>query len=330
MSRWLGLSLAAIAVAAIFAGCGGEEEEPGTASPAATPVRTGTAAVTATLHPTGTATAGRSDGIPTVPPPVVTQPAPSPTPQPSPTVEPTEELRQPVWTVSQVSGAAAVDIVLDDGLGSSSTIASVDPELVQWENWGVQAAADLNADGIQDVIVFHFTGGAHCCSEYMVFRDTYTGILLDDWFSLGNGGIVGVEDLDGDGVPELEGWDDRLAYFADQPYVASPSLPLVLCRTAEGKYTDCTAQFPERMQAAADEFEASLSDAVQRQASDEEKRSYALGLVTAYLLLAPTDEAWNKVASLCPECKDWLLQNQAELENRLAYVPPAPPMEAPQ
>ena len=83
------------------------------------------------------------------------------------------------------------------------------------------------------------------------------------------------------------------------------------------------------MQEAADDFEAALSDAVQRQASDEEKRSAALGLVTAYLLLAPTDEGWLKVRSLCPECEDWLLQNQAELENRLAYVPPAPPIEPP-
>jgi hypothetical protein len=327
MRRWLRLSIAAIAVAAVFAGCGGGEEESGTASPTASPVRTGTPAVTATVA----VTARPSDGIPTVPAPVVTRQPSSPTVQPSsPTPEPTEEIRQPEWTVSQVSGAATVDIVLDDGLGHAYTVASVDPEVVQWENWGVQFAADFDADGVGDVMVFHFTGGAHCCFEYLILRETAAGIVLDDYFSLGNGGIGGVEDLDRDGIPELEGSDDRLAYFPDLSFAASPSLPLVLCRTAEGKYTDCTAQFPERMQAAADEFEASLSDAVQRQASDEEKRSYALGLVTAYLLLAPTDEGWNKVASLCPECKDWLLQNQAELENRLAYVQPGPPIEAPQ
>jgi hypothetical protein len=83
------------------------------------------------------------------------------------------------------------------------------------------------------------------------------------------------------------------------------------------------------MQEAADAFEAALSDAVQRQASDEEKRSATLGLVAAYLLLAPTDEGWTKAGSLCPECSDWLMQNKGELENRLAYVPPAPPMQPP-
>ncbi len=223
-----------------------------------------------------------------------------------------------------------VDIVLEDGLGNTHTIVSVDPQWTQLESWDVEFVQDLDADGIQDVIVIHFTGGAHCCFEYLVFSEGPDGIQLGDWFSLGNDAIGTVEDLDGDGIPELDASDDRLAYFPDLSYAASPSLPLVLCRTGEGTYADCTILFPDRMQAAADAFEAALSDAVQRQASDEEKRSAALGLVTAYLLMAPTDEGWTKVGSLCPECEDWLLQNQGELENRLAYVPPAPPMQPPQ
>ena len=222
-----------------------------------------------------------------------------------------------------------VDIVLEDGLGNTHTIVSVDPQWTQFESWDVEFVEDLDADGVQDVIVIHFTGGAHCCFEYLVFSEGPGGIQLDDWFSLGNDAIGTVEDLDGDGVPELDASDDRLAYFPDLSYAASPSLPLVLCRTGEGTYAECTILFPDRMQAAADAFEAALSDAVQRQASDEEKRSAALGLVTAYLLLAPTDEGWSKVRSLCPECEAWLLQNQGELENRLAYVPPAPPMQPP-
>ena len=205
--------------------------------------------------------------------------------------------------------------MLDDGLGNAYSVASVDPQIAEFENWGVQFAADLEADGVQDVIVFHFTGGAHCCFEYLVFSEGPDGIQLDHHFSLGNGGIGAVEDLDGDGVPELDGSDDRLAYFPDLSYAASPSLPLVLCRTGEGTYTDCTILFPDRMQAAADAFEAALSDAVQRQGSDEEQRSATLGLVAAYLLLAPTDEGWTKAGNLCPECSDWLMQNSEELED---------------
>ena len=168
----------------------------------------------------------------------------------------------------------------------------------------MQFAADLDADGVGDVLVFHFTGGAHCCFEYLAFRETSAGIELDHWFSLGNGGIGGVEDLDSDGIPELEGFDDRLAYFPDLSYAASPTLPLVLCRTGEGTYTDCTILFPDRMQAAADAFEAALSDAVQRQASDEEKRSATLGLVAAYLLLAPTRRRVAQGGEPVPRMRD--------------------------
>jgi hypothetical protein len=318
MHRWVSLGIAAIAVAVMLAACG-EEEEAGTASPTATPARTAAPAATKTA----TATAQPSTPTPTV---VAATPTPRP---PAPTPEPTPQAQQPQWSVSEVPSGTQVDVVLEDGLGNAHTIVSVDPQWTQLERWGVDSVADLDADGVQDVLVFHFTGGAHCCSEYLVFSEGPGGIQQDDYFSLGNGGIVGVEDLDGDGIPELDAWDDRLAYFVDLSYAASPSLPLVLCRTGEGTYADCTILFPDRMQAAADEFEAQLSDAVQRQASDEEKRSPALGLVTAYLLLAPTDEGWLKVRSLCPECETWLLQNQGELEKRLAYVPPAPPMEPP-
>jgi hypothetical protein len=46
--------------------------------------------------------------------------------------------------------------------------------------------------------------------------------------------------------------------------------------------------------------------------------------------MAPTDEGWLKVRNVCPDCETWLLQNQEELDNRLAYVPPAPPLVPPQ
>jgi hypothetical protein len=329
MRRWLSLGIAAIAVAAMLAGCAGEEKA-GTPSPTATAVRTASPTVTAALEATGTATAGRSEGIPTVPAPVVTQSptpqAPTPTPQaPTPTPEPpTPEARQPQWTVSRLSSEGQVQILLEDGLHNTYTVAVVDPEIAQFENWDVDFVADLDADGVEDVIVLHYTGGAHCCFEYWIFSEGPSGIQMDDAFTLNNGGIGEVKDLDGDGVPELDCSDDRLAYFPDLSFADSPFLPLVLCRSADGTYHDCTPQFPARLEQSAADYEQALSDAVQRQGEDYEKRSPALGLVASYIRLGRDDEGWNKVASLCPECENWLMQNYDELENRLSLVQPQP------
>jgi hypothetical protein len=213
--------------------------------------------------------------------------------------------------------------VVEDGVNTYA-IATIDPQWTQLEKWDIEFVADVNADGIVEAIAGHYTGGAHCCFEYLIFSEGPGGIQLDDWFSLGNGGIGSVKDLDGDGVPELEGSDDRLAYFTDLGFVGSPFLPLVLCRSADGTYSDCTTRFPDKLRESADEFEGHLRDAVQRQAEELEKRYAALGLLASYMRLGMDDEGWSRVRSLCPECGDWLMQNLGELEERLRYVPPEP------
>ena len=315
----------ALLLAVGLAACA-EEEEAGTASPTATPARTVTSAVTktpqATATPVATKTATATAQPSTLTPTVI---AATPTPRPAaPTPEPTQQVRQPIWTISQLSGAGQVQIVLEDGLNDAYTVASVDPEVVQWEKWNIESVADLNGDGLVEVIVRHFTGGAHCCFEYVFFSEGPEGIRLDDSFSLGNGAIGTIEDLDGDGVPELDGSDDRLAYFPDLSFAGSPFLPLVLCRSADGTYHDCTPQFSERLEVSAQEFEGYLMDAVQRQAGEEEKRSAALGLLASYMRLDRDDEGWDKVRGLCPECEEWLRQNFGELEQRVRYQHPEP------
>ncbi|KPK22014.1 MAG: hypothetical protein AMJ76_01180, partial [Dehalococcoidia bacterium SM23_28_1] len=167
------------------------------------------------------------------------------------------------------------------------------------------------------------TGGAHCCFEYLVFSEAPEGIHLDDWFSIGNATITDIVDLDGDGVPELQTYDDRLAYFPNLCYACSPFLPLVLCRSVQDVYYDCTPQFPELFEAAAEEFEGRLRDAVQQQMEDYEKRSSALGLRASYLRIGLVEEGWSSIQSLCPECNVWLSDNFSDLQERLSWVQPS-------
>jgi hypothetical protein len=326
MRRWLRLGVAAIAVAALLGACGGEEEAPATVT--ATPTSRATVTSEATVTPKATAMSTptpRATATPraTLAPKATATPTPTPTP-----AAPTPQVRQPSWSVSQIPGEGQVQIVVEDGV-NTYTVASLDPEWTQFDKWDIEFVADVNADGIVEAIAGHYTGGAHCCFEYLIFSETPSGIQLDDWFSLGNGGIRAVEDLDGDGIPELDGSDDRLAYFPDLPFAASPFLPLVLCRSADATYSDCTPQFPRKLQGSADEFEGQLRDAVQGQAEEIEKRYAALGLLASYMRLGMGDEGWSRVRGLCPECEGWLRQNLGELEQRLRLVQPAPPIQPP-
>jgi hypothetical protein len=232
-----------------------------------------------------------------------------------------QQVVTPTWTIYELSRAGQVEIVLEDGV-NAYTIASVDPETSQHELWDIEFVADVNADGVDDAIVRYFTGGAHCCFEYLVFSEAPEGIHLDDWFSIGNATVADVVDLDGDGVPELQTRDDRLAYFPDLCYACSPFLPLVLCRSAQAAYYDCTPQFPQLLESSAQAFEGQLRKAIQEQLGEYETRSSALGLLASHLRMGLALEGWSSVEGLCPECKAWLLENSSDLQERLNWVQP--------
>jgi hypothetical protein len=286
--KWLAALLVPLALLTLATACQ-EEEEAATATPSPAAVVTPT-------------------------------PQATPSPQATPTLTPepsTQGVRQPVWTISQPSSAGQVQIVLEDGL-NAYTIASLDPEIAQSVRWEIAFVADVNADGLDDAIVNYYTGGAHCCFVYLIFSEGPSGIQLIDSFSLDNAVIKAVKDLDGDGVPELETWDDRLAYFPDLSFAVSPVLPLILCRSTQHIYYDCTPHFPEVLENSAEEVEGRLRDAVQRQLGEEVKRSEALALLATYLRLRMDEEGWSKVRSLCPECEGWLMENLGELERCLS------------
>ncbi len=293
-ARTVCASLMLAALLAFAVACGSEDEVPPTLTReavGATPARTSTAEP-ATSVPTST--------------PVATS-----TPVPAP-------LAQPDWAVRQELAEDKLYVLLEDGLSPDAYVmAADDPEALQFEHWDVAFAVDTDGDGRQEAIVLHFTGGAHCCSEYLIFGSGSDGVRLLDKFSLGNDAIADIEDLDGDAVPELIAFDDRLAYFADLSYADSPSLPLVLCRSAEGPYYDCTPDFPRFLRNDADDYEGRLQEAVAGQYSDEEMHSAALALYFSYLRLGMAEEGQRRVESLCPGCWQWLSQNGAAVEERL-------------
>lgn len=91
---------------------------------------------------------------------------------------------------------------------------------------------DINGDGIPDVIVDYFSGGAHCCSQYAVFSLGKKLKLLDVLY--GEHSDFEFKDLDSDGKYEAIGRDWTFAYW-NTSFAGSPA-PEVILRWKSGRY----------------------------------------------------------------------------------------------
>jgi hypothetical protein len=106
---------------------------------------------------------------------------------------------------------------------------------------------DLDSDGEPEVLVSFFTGGAHCCSVLQVFRlSADAGDYLSAERFFGNSGYA-IEDVEGDGTPELFSSDDAFAYRFTA-YVFS-GRPLLILRFDHGNFTDVTSAYPRLIRA---------------------------------------------------------------------------------
>ncbi|MCX7751167.1 MAG: VCBS repeat-containing protein [Candidatus Bipolaricaulota bacterium] len=101
---------------------------------------------------------------------------------------------------------------------------------------------DVTGDGYPDVIVVHYSGGAHCCYELEVFS---LGPHLARYTVPGGGNCQGeFVDLDGDGVYEVITCDDAFAYTYC-PFACSPLVRVVLRFVPGTGYVPASPDFPE-------------------------------------------------------------------------------------
>lgn len=90
---------------------------------------------------------------------------------------------------------------------------------------------DITGDGVPELVIEFFTGGAHCCMRYWIYSLgdslTRTAYLESEYRYVFN-------DLDGDGTYELEGVDDTFDYW-QAPHALSP-MPRVILTFAGGRH----------------------------------------------------------------------------------------------
>jgi hypothetical protein len=104
---------------------------------------------------------------------------------------------------------------------------------------------DLDGDDEPEILVDVFTGGAHCCVVALLFTWDGTRYTTSqrDFRDAG----YSVDDLDGDGRPELVSADARFAYqFAS---FAGSGFPFQAFQVDGGRFVDVTAGFPDALRA---------------------------------------------------------------------------------
>jgi hypothetical protein len=102
---------------------------------------------------------------------------------------------------------------------------------------------DLNGDGEPEVLVDAYSGGAHCCALTEIASFNGTGYAVQEVYWGNTGYELG--DLDGDGRPELVGYDDAFAAQFSS-YAASFFPPRVVDYdpAVAGALRGVTARFP--------------------------------------------------------------------------------------
>lgn len=102
-------------------------------------------------------------------------------------------------------------------------------------------AIDIDGDGVKEILINEFTGGAHCCDFLLACSlDNDKFRVLDSLF-LGNSGCE-IKDINGDGKVEFTGVDDRYAYAFTN--FAQSYFPVMVHQFKNKKFKDVTREFP--------------------------------------------------------------------------------------
>jgi hypothetical protein len=141
--------------------------------------------------------------------------------------------------------------------------------------------------GDPEVLVDLYTNGAHCCSLSLILRWDAAAHRYRSKLALwGNYGAKLADD-DGDGLPELNAFDERFVY-AYSAYVFSGAPPMIL-QYRQGRLVDVTRQFPKEIAKHASEY-GKMFLKLQRPQKDVDLRTYvAVYVADQYLLGRPAE-----------------------------------------
>ncbi|MBF2079102.1 MAG: hypothetical protein IGR76_11440 [Synechococcales cyanobacterium T60_A2020_003] len=183
---------------------------------------------------------------------------------------------------------------------------------------GVVSLNDLDNDGNAEVIVETYSGGAHCCTTFLIyswqgsdFAKTETGFLD------GGGGVF--EDIDGDGRAEFSTFDQSFLY-AFSSYAGSfpPSLILSF---QDGQFQDVTLNYTDQLRSTAWRMYENILQAEQQ---DYEINGVLAGYVAQKIRLGEYEEGWAFMLAHYDATTDWGLDIYDDQGNPVGQYPDYP------
>lgn len=157
---------------------------------------------------------------------------------------------------------------------------------------------DLDGDHTAEVIVKDFSGGAHCCTNTVVY--SWQG---DDFSQVETGYIDGdggqFEDLNGDGNYEFVSADNAFLY-AFSSYAGSFP-PLLVMAFGNGTFTDTTRQYPELIKERIDSIEGLLAESD----SVVEPNGLLASYVASKILVGEYESGWAYMLEHYDKSSEW-------------------------
>lgn len=177
---------------------------------------------------------------------------------------------------------------------------------------------DLDKNGINEVVIRTFSGGAHCCTNHIIYTwDNTQFIKTETGYLDGNGG--GFEDINGDGTLEFLTYDNSFLYkFSSYAGSFPPSL---IYNFEKGKLNNITRNHPKILRETLQRMYEAIKE---RQKDDYEINGVLAGYVAQKILLGEYEEGWKFMLAHYDKNSDWGLETYDEQGNVTNKYPDFP------